>query len=117
VTQSLRYHEVLPITRQEAEAAFAAGRPEALTDALLSIAYYEPDWRWVQERCLQYARHQDLWVRRTAITCFGHLARIHRDLDEGFVLPLLEELRRDSELAGWVEDALDDINHFLRRKR
>jgi hypothetical protein len=115
VTQGPKYHEVLPITRAEAEAAFSAGAPETVADALLSIAYHESDWRWVQGWCLQNAKHEDIWVRRTAVTCFGHLARIHHDLDEHLVLPSFEELRSDSELSGWVDDALDDIRMFLKK--
>jgi len=48
-----------------------------------------------------------------AITSFGHIARIHGNLNLGTVLPLLERLHDNPELAGRVEDAWDDIARFL----
>jgi hypothetical protein len=112
VTDGLKYREVLPISRGDAEDAFAKDQPESVIHALLSLAYHDPDWRWVQSFCVKYARHEDLWVRRTAVTCLGHLARIHGEVDEDIILPLLEDLSSQSELSGWVNDALDDIRMF-----
>lgn len=77
----MRYHSVEPITRSEAEAVFATGQPEKILYALLSVVYHDPDWRWAQSLYLDYAHHAHTDLRGLAITCLGHLARIHGVLD------------------------------------
>jgi hypothetical protein len=109
--KKLDCHEPQPITREEAEAAFASGAPEEITSALVNTAFYDPDWRWVQEKCLGFARSDIAAVRRIAVTCLGHVARIHQKLDLEIVLPVLDELSHDPEVR--VEDALDDIEMFM----
>jgi hypothetical protein len=107
------YQEPQPITREEAEAAFASGQPERIAHALVAVALHESDWRWVQERCLVFARDDVATVRQVAVTCLGHVARIHRRLDLERVLPALDELSRDPEVQ--VGDALDDVRMFVGR--
>jgi len=109
----MHYEEVLPITRDEAESVFATTDPVKVCNALVRITYHDPDWRWVQERCLHFARHSDPDICGCAATCLGHLARVHRVLDVEKVIPVIEELLIHPELAGIAEDALDDIKMFL----
>jgi len=109
----MRYKEAEPISRREAEVAFSSGSPERISDALVSAAFFDPDWRWVQDICIQYANHSDLQISGMAVTCFGHLARIHGNLEMERVLPILQKLRKDPKLAGKVDDALDDINMYI----
>ena len=102
------------MTRPELEALIDSGNEIAIIDALLSAAYYDPDWRWVQGVSLRFLDHADVWVRRTAATCFGHIARIHKTLDLDLVLPKLQVLRGDPAISSSVESALEDIHLFLR---
>jgi HEAT repeat protein len=111
-----RYQDVGSITREQAEQALRSGSPEARTEALLSLAYHDRDWEWVQERCIQSAHDEDPGVRGMAALCFGHLARIHRQLNLDRVLPVLHGLQKDPEVAWRVNDALDDIEVFLGRR-
>jgi len=113
------YEEVVPIFRSEAEIELASCEPTRIIYALLGLAYYHSDWRWVQNLCLDYIQNnQDKYVRRVAITCLSHLARIHRDLDKKRVVPLLETLRHDPdpEVRGVTADVLDDLKIFLKHK-
>src|ERR1051326_2548243 len=87
---------------------------DAICDALVGIAYYDPDWRWVQSYCLLFLNHRDADIRGLAATCLGHLARIHRVIDLNIVLPELKKLLKDPEIGGRVEDALSDIEIFLK---
>lgn len=109
----MRYVEVVPITRQEAEAAFASGVSYAICTALVRLVYHYPDWRWLQEKCIELSRDSDLEVAGVAVTCLGHLARIHGTLDLERVLPLLKSLHTNPELAGRVEDASGDIEMYI----
>lgn len=111
----MKYHEVVPISRVEAEAAFAGGISSAICDALIRVTYHDPDWQWVQEWCIALARHPDSAVRGLAANCFGHLARIHHKLELEKVMPVLNELFKDPEVSGRVQDAFDDIEIYLGR--
>ena len=113
--RKLTYQEPHPISREEAEAAFASRDPGHIALALVNVAYHDADWLWVQERCLGFVRDDVAAVRQIAVTCLGHAARVHRRLDLARVLPALDELARDPEVQ--VEDALDDTRTFVRRRR
>lgn len=101
------------MSRSELDALIDSGNEAAIIEALLSAAYYEPDWQWVQGVCLKFLDHADLGVRSNAAICLGHLARIHKKLDLELVLPKLLALKSDEALRPWAEEALGDIYFFL----
>ena len=68
------YHEPSPITREDAEVEFASGVSKRISDALVRVAFYDSDWRWVQDKCLYFIDSRFPDVRRLSITCLGHLA-------------------------------------------
>ena len=108
-----QYQEVNPISRREAIAAFASEEPQRICDALIRLTYHDSDWRWVQEQCEYWATIPNLDIQGLAITCLGHLARIHRKLDTETALPLLRDLANNPLVAPRVDDAVDDIEAFL----
>lgn len=108
------YHEVGPITRTEALRELASDDPLRIARALVSVALHEPELGWAQQQCEKYASHPAADVRGVVATCLGHLARIHRRLDLTTATPLLQQLAQDPDVAGRVEDALDDIRLFLK---
>lgn len=110
---SMRFQEVTPISREQALIAFASNEVEAICDALIRITYHDPDWHWVQEQCIRFTEFPDVEVRGLAVTCLGHLARIHRRLNLKEVLPVLESLLNDADVAPRVADTLDDIKMFI----
>ncbi len=114
----LIYHEVLPITRQKANKVFRADNPEEIVNTLLSVAYHDSDWRWAQEKCIELTNHPNPNVRGIAALCFGHIARVHNQLDLKIVLPIVNRLLKDKDkhVSQWAGDALDDIKHFLKRR-
>ena len=97
----MKYEEVKDRGRAAAEAMLASANYEDRCRAILSLAYYDRDWRWVHTECLRLLKEDtDRYVRGLAATCLGHLARIHRKLDLEIVKPALEQLKSDPELAG-----------------
>ena len=108
---SMTYREPQPISRSEAEHIFASGTADEIASALIDIAFHDPDWRWVQNKCLGFTSDDAPVVRQAAVTCLGHVARIHRTLDLETVLAVLNELSRDPAVT--TEDALDDIRMFI----
>lgn len=110
------YQKISPIPRDEAEIIIQQGFPEAIALTLVRLAYHDPDWRWVQNLCIALSSHPDKWVRRTCVTCFGHLARIHGYIDKQKVMPVLNQLLQDPDVKGEAEDALEDLKVFLKNK-
>lgn len=111
----MKYVEPRPADRETLAAAIDGGDGQTIAQALLGVTYNDPDPEWVQDMCLHLiADHPDTGVRAIAITCLGHLARIHGRLDVGKVRPVLSALRADPDLGGRAEDALDDVDRFVR---
>ncbi|MBF7092964.1 hypothetical protein IUY40_15635 [Flavobacterium sp. ALJ2] len=52
-----------------------------------------------------------------AVTCLGHIARIHRVIDKEKVLKAFESRKDDEAINGRIEDAIDDINVFVTGKK
>lgn len=42
--------------------------------AMLGLAFYEPDWRWVQGHCLRLSSDPDPQIRRIAVLRLEYLA-------------------------------------------
>lgn len=102
------------MSKQAAEKAFASTKVKYICDALVSITFYESDWKWVQNKCLDFLNDENSEIRGLAATCLGHLARIHRKLEKEKVLSALHDQLDDCAISGQIEDALDDINMFLQ---
>jgi hypothetical protein len=110
----MEYREVVQRDRDEIELLLRSSDKTDRSDGLLSAAYYDSDWRWVQNQCLGLLRRDDVVMCRLAATCLGHVARVHRQLDLDVVLAELTPLKDDPNVGGYVQDALDDIRFFLR---
>jgi hypothetical protein len=109
---SLQYQETLPISCEEARENLKSDNPICVNDALVRLTYHDPDWQWVQDQCLQLLNSNDPVVKGLAVSCLGHLARIHKIIDTAKVVPILNSLLEDPNVGGRAEDALDDIEMF-----
>src|SRR5439155_13837194 len=54
------YRGVPEWSRAQAEEALASGDAWAVRDALLSISFHDPDWRYAQDTCLRYVDDPDV---------------------------------------------------------
>lgn len=71
---------------------------------------------WIQMKYVQAIQdHRDDDIRGLALTCIGHVARMHKVIDEALVIPVLLENLKHKTLAGIAQDALDDIEIFINR--
>ena len=110
----MKYESILPVGKEEAEKAFRSNSPEEIVHALLSVTENAADGEWVEARCLGFLDSPLPDVRNAAITCLGHLARIHRTLNKSKVLAALQQKLADPECAGRAEDAIEDIEMFIK---
>ncbi|MBL8173946.1 MAG: hypothetical protein JNK48_04710 [Bryobacterales bacterium] len=109
---SMRYDHPAPVTHHEFDAILRGGDTSHIARALIGAALSGDGRQWIEPQALALLRHNDHTVARAAILTLGHLARIHRTLDPG-TLPALEAMRGIPELAGAIDDAIDDIGQFL----
>ena len=111
--ERMRYAEPVPLTKADAATIFASADRDAICSALVAFALNDPDWRWTQDRCIEFTHHAEWELRAIAATCLGHLARLHGTLDYAKVRPRLIELMKDSRTRGYAESAADDIKMFM----
>jgi hypothetical protein len=84
------------------------------TRALLSLTYEDPDRIWLEKVLIEsLGREFDAQVRALAVTCMGHVGRIHGAISSN-IIEKLQELLDDPVLGPRAEDALGDIRHFTK---
>lgn len=102
--------------RDRSLSAIRDGSAEDAARALLALTLDDPEGRWVEDilvECFEGDRTND--VRLLALTCFGHLARIHGALEGPRSVPLVQRMAVTPGFEGRARDALDDIEMFTRR--
>lgn len=112
-----------PVARRSRELilhALASGKSKDISDALLSAAYWESDWKWVEEQLVRFASHSDQQVLWAVASGLGLLAAFHGEIDLKLAEPVLADLRRNTAGKGVAEAAdnsTDEIEHFVKRRR
>jgi len=114
MSKELKYEPVQRLTRNKIAKALKSSDSETVASALYSAAYHDPDWRWVQDQCLNFLGSSDVGIRWAAATCLGDLAVFHKKLDLDKVLPRLLEASRDQAIRSTVQDSLDFIRHHIK---
>ncbi|GHT69830.1 hypothetical protein AGMMS50239_37270 [Bacteroidia bacterium] len=80
---------------------------------LLKLTFNLDSECWIQEICLRIIlSDRDENLCGLAITCLGHLARIHKTINKDKVIPLLNLLKSENKYLSKIDDAIDDINDF-----
>jgi hypothetical protein len=110
----VKYEAVHPQSRTALVEGLASNDSERIRSALYSASWYEQDWRWTQENCLVFLRHQDPLVRWAAALSLGYIAQFHKHLDLDRVLPALHDAHADPEIRPTVGDSLDMIAHNIK---
>lgn len=66
-----------------------------VADTLLYITFNLDDARWIQDKCLDLINEDSRnSMKGLAITCLGHLARIHGTTDRKAVIPVLNRCKK-----------------------
>ena len=87
---------------------------KTITDKLLDITFNNEDWKFAQNECLKYIDSEYYDIVCLAITCLGHIARIHKCIEKEKIINLLNEKQKNEELMGVIEETLDEINWFIK---
>lgn len=75
-----------------------SNEPKRIIDALLSLSFYDEDLEFVENICIEYSSHVNDYIRGVAVLCFGHLARIHGNLNVEKVIPIIKKAENDERL-------------------
>ena len=103
-------------SKQELEAMLRSEDTKVATDALLYLCFNIDDLEWIQVKCVEVIeKHRNGDIKGLALTCIGHVARMHKVIDESLVIPVLFKMLKHSTLSGRARDALDDIDIFINR--
>jgi hypothetical protein len=101
-------------SKKELEIMLQSDRSDVVIDALLYLCFNINDPEWIQLQCIQAiegAGNDD--IKGLAITCIGHVARIHSEIDRPLVIPILRSILTDDTLSGRAQDALDDTDMYV----
>ena|SRR6266516_3026794 len=110
----MKYENIPPIPRADAQRILSAGPADRLATAVLAVALHENDLDFAQDYCLRATGARDPLVRGNAVLGLGHLARRFGRLDQNKVEPIVAWalLDDDQYIRGQAEAAADDIQHF-----
>lgn len=85
-----------------------------VTKTLLEVTFYNENWKWIQDLCIQFLSRENKTIKNLAIICLGHIARIHGKIEQNKVFKEFEKLEHDKEFVGTISDAMDDIKMFTK---
>jgi hypothetical protein len=110
---NLVYEEPPDATVGQVRAALAAGEePSHVSTLLVGAALHQSDWRNVQELCLELLDGENAAIAATSVTCLGHLARLHGQIDKDRVIRAIKSHEDNPVIRKRIQDALDDIEMF-----
>jgi hypothetical protein len=104
-------------TREDLLAHLSSGNSGEVHDALLSAAYWDDDWRWAQQQLVSFADSNDDKILWAVALGLGFVAVFHGEIDEETVEPILTRIKTRPSLADVAQGSLEEIDHFVRRRR
>jgi|LakMenEpi03Aug12_release.lakeMendotaPanAssembly.Ray.scaffolds.fasta_scaffold632125_2 hypothetical protein len=84
--------------------------------SLLVMSLNEIDYDLADKLCTKFIHNEDLDIRVISIQAIGHIARVYEKLINKDLYDDICKIYKDKKhpLCGYVEDALNDIQIFLK---
>jgi hypothetical protein len=110
-----KYAEITEWSREAVEQVLRDNDTEALLRAVIAVSMHDEDWRYAQGLCVRLSLHPHFNVRGNAVLGFGHIARVHGQLDRAVVPPVIQAALRDESdyVRGQAHSAMDGTAFFL----
>ena len=103
------------LSKEELETLLTSSDSNFVIDALMYLCFNINDPDWIQDKCIEAIENgSNDDIRGLGITCIGHVARMYAKIDKEKVMPVLERKLHDESLSGRAQDALDDIDVFVK---
>lgn len=81
---------------------------------LLKITFNCDNWKWIQDICIDVINsNREKNLCGLAVTCIGHLARIHGNIEKDKVYDFLNNQKENPYIKDRIDGAIDDINMFV----
>lgn len=110
------YEELRPHRRDEIISMLSSNEINTCIQGILIASIFDPDIQWTTDLCFKYLMHNDISIKKSALTGLSHIVRIHKTIDSHKVAILLEQVKHLPELSGPISDLLDDIAIFMHKK-
>jgi hypothetical protein len=107
--EKAKYYDPQKRPRAELETMLASSEDDVVCDALLDAAYFEEDWRWVQQECLGRLASRRRSIRCGALYGLQLLGFVRKEIEPDVVIPAILELRSDPEIAALADEVIADI--------
>ncbi|AUT71492.1 hypothetical protein [Paraburkholderia hospita] len=102
-------------SKEELDRLLKSTDKNIVIDALMYLCFNIDDPEWIQDKCIEAIESgKDEDVRGLGITCIGHVARMYSQINRKKVMPVLEHQLSNESLSGRAQDALDDIESFVK---
>ncbi|MBO0827943.1 MAG: hypothetical protein J2P24_09185 [Streptosporangiales bacterium] len=105
----LQYLPPTVLDNAEFERAQREHDVSALCRQLAAMWRRDPDWRRVEERCVDLVSYPHPEVRRVATVCLVHLTTSHRHSPYESILPALRRVREDDSLRDLLDEFADSF--------
>jgi hypothetical protein len=112
----MRYEQIKRRDHATIDAMLDSGNVADIVDALHSAAYWDPDWRWAQERLLRFSTHESDDVAWAVASGLGLLAAFHGQLDLDRAESVLRNLMNRPAIRESVEAVVDEVERFVKLK-
>jgi len=110
---SYTYDERTEISKDQFLQIIAKGVVVPICQAIVSAAHSIKDYKWLILQYTLLLEHPDVEVQGVTVSCIGHLSRLNESAKKDELLAILEPLLKREDIAGRVEDAMEDVNTFL----
>lgn len=88
---------------------------DIVINGIMAMVFNLDDVNWISNHLIELSKHNNLEISSLALTCFGHLARLHSNVGNlECVSNLLKNMSKNVSLGGAAEDAMDDIETFMK---
>jgi hypothetical protein len=114
-TKGLIFHNPEKEEKQEVLKILKSGDSGAICNTLVAVAFHEEDLNFCIKVIVECLNHPDDNVKGLAVLCIGHLARIHGELPEDIVIPIMLKALKSKVKAvkDRVVHAMSDIHVFM----
>ncbi|WP_246070708.1 hypothetical protein [Paenibacillus kobensis] len=117
MTEKRIYKPLDELSNDEINEIMARNELDELRSLPFSVGMYHPNWKYAQDLCIKLSQHEDAALRANAVLGLAYVARTKAHLEKHLVKPvLLRELRENPEYRWRINDAIGDINLFLKWK-
>ena len=105
-------------TEKEAMEAIRNNDVERLIHLPIDLGFNHKNWKFIQDISVRLSEHKNPIIRANSMLGLMYAARFRGRVEKNIVKPVLLRALKDEDprVSSNAEDAIDDINHFMKWK-